>query len=87
MKMIINPDIAKVGADLSRIPAFSDGTLQNTVYWSQLCKEQVFTLWQYAMSLLGKYQPDTTGSLIACEILGVLEDMWPDYCEEFEEFS
>lgn len=87
MRMIINPDIAHPDADLSKIPAFSDGTPENTIYWDSLSETRIFELAQYAMELLGTYTAEQAGSNLAAEIYGVLEDTYPEAIEKFEELN
>ena len=84
MKMIINPDVAKTSTDLSATPAFSDGTAENTVYWTEMTKAQVKQFFDVAMGYMVDYV-DCVGSTLAAEILGALEDTYPEWVEEFED--
>lgn len=80
LAMHINCDIAKSDADPSKIVAFGDGTPENSVYWNELTKAQAKQFFDEGMSRLSKYS-SRSGS----EILGALEDLYPEWVAEFEE--
>jgi len=82
-KLIVNCDVAKSDADLSKIPAFihQDGSVE---YWDSLSKPVALEMWSHAMGLTVKYSIDQVGSLAGSEILGCLEDEYPEWVEEFE---
>ena len=82
--MIINPDVRFIDADLSAIPAFTDGTPENTVYWDEMTKEQVKSFFDKGMSYMMKYG-GAVGATLGAEILGALEDTYPEWVAEFEE--
>ena len=79
--MIYNPSIADSDADLSQIPAFILENGEKVVYWDSLNKEQCKAFFDYAMKHIWQ---DNVGSTMATEILGCLEDTYPDWVEEFE---
>lgn len=81
MKMVINADVFKSNADLSKAVAFSDGT--NAIYWDALTKAQAKEFYDWAINAISKYV-GAVGSDLACGILGVLEDTYPEWMEEFE---
>lgn len=83
-RMIINLDATKKNANLSTIPAFIDQDSGAVTYWAQLSKEQVFEFWKYAVALIKQYPDYTAGSNEGCALLGTIEDVWPEYSEEFE---
>jgi hypothetical protein len=84
LKMIINCDVAKTTANLAKIPAFSDGTPENTIYWTDMSKGQVKEFFDYGMICLAEYSSNQVGATVGAEILGALEDTYPDWVEEFE---
>ena len=77
--IIINMDVEKAGADLSRIPAFKDGEV--VTYWADMTQPQVLEFWGFAMNLTKKYDCGTIGFQDGCVLLGILSDTWPDWCE------
>lgn len=79
--MIYNPSIANSDADLSQIPAFILENGEKVVYWDSLNKEQCKAFFDYAMKHIWQ---DNVGATMACEILGCLQDTYPDWVEEFE---
>jgi len=85
MRMIIDCDIAKSDADPSKIVAFSDGTPENSVYWSELTKAQAKQFFDVGLGRMTKYGSAEVGSQSGSEILGALEDLYPDWVAEFEE--
>jgi hypothetical protein len=84
LRMIITDDIGKPNADLSKIPAYSEGTAETSIYWDSLTKDQAKEFYDYAMGLFAKYSYPCAGTKTAVIILGTLEDVYPDYVAEFE---
>lgn len=83
-RLIINSEIAKATANLSTIPAYIDATGAVT-YWDNLTKEIAHQFWLYGMHLNVNYSLDQVGSMVGSEVLGCLEDNYPDWVAEFEE--
>ena len=79
--LIISADLGKISTDLSKTPAFTENG--NTIYWDALTKEVARLLFDEGMRRLGAYK-DCVGSISGAEILGCLEDNYPDWVAEFE---
>jgi hypothetical protein len=84
MKVIVNCEIAKTATDLSKIPAFIDDA-GTTHYWGSLTKDIALNIWGYGIELMSSYASSQVGSISASEILGCLEDTYPEWVEEFEQ--
>jgi hypothetical protein len=82
-KVIFSSEIAKASANLESILAYvyEDGTVE---YWGNLSKAIARKLYDEAMNMMATYSLDMVGSTASSEILGCLEDTYPEWVEEFE---
>ena len=80
----VSVDNESKDADMSKVVAFRSACKTEVVYMDNLTEEQAKRMFDYAMQQLMAYAPGTAGCSTHAEVLGRLEELYPDWVEEFE---